>query len=115
MNGYQVDPEKMQGAADAIGRGSGHLGAMAEYCASLSSSADGAEFGEILAKFRGGYDAAAETQVTVLKDMQAKLGLTRDALETTKAAYETTDRTFGTGIGDFLGELDSPVGDEVVR
>ncbi|QFU87209.1 WXG100 family type VII secretion target [Amycolatopsis sp. YIM 10] len=115
MDGYQVDPEKLQGAADAIGRGSEHLGSMAEYCASLSSSADGAEFGELLAKFREGYDAAAETQVTVLKDMQEKLGLTRDALETTKAAYETTDSTFGTSIGDFLGEINSPVGTEVVR
>ena len=87
----------------------------AQLRASWSSSSDGAEVGELLAQFREGYDAAAETQVTVLKDMKEKLGLTRDALETTKAAYETTESTFGTSIGEFLGEINSPIGKDVVR
>ncbi|MGC7096847.1 hypothetical protein ACPZ19_19420 [Amycolatopsis lurida] len=110
MDGYQVDLEKLQGAADAIGRNAEHTGAMAEYCESLSSSSGGAEFGELFARFREGYDAAAETQVTVLKDMEKKLGLTRDALETAKATYESTESTYGAGIGEFLGEIKKPDG-----
>jgi len=104
MEGFQLDVGEIRNAADAVGRNSDYLGDMAKYCKSLGPSKDGAEFGELLAKFHKGYESVVKTQVEVLKDMKEKLGLTRDALEGTADDYSTND----SDAGDRFGEIEEP-------
>lgn len=107
MDGFQVQLGEIRKAADAVERNAGHLGDMADYCEEeLGASKAGTEFGDCLARFHQGYKSVVKTQVTVLKDMKEKLGLTADALSGTADDYSTSDEDAGDRFGD-VEEIDS--------
>ncbi|OKI36895.1 hypothetical protein A6A25_20590 [Saccharothrix sp. CB00851] len=63
---------------------------MADYCEGLAEQHG--SFGALMQHFHAGYDAAARTQVRVLREMRHKLFRTAEAVEATRETYLTAER-----------------------
>jgi len=105
MDGYQVDPDVLCTAADAIRRNATYVEKMADYCQSLSEN-DGA-FGELLQNFRHGYDTASGAQISVFDSMRQKLNQTGEAVDTAARAYDEREQKANSDVKALIDRLES--------
>lgn len=104
MDGYNVNTEELQAAADAIRRSATDVERMADYCQSLG--ANGGAFGALLQSFRDGYDAASTTQIRVLDNMRYKLKETAEAVDDARRAYKSKEQDVADELNSLLAQLE---------
>lgn len=111
VDGFEVATGELAGAQAGIDRNAGHLGAMADYCAGLTGQHG--SFGVLMQHFHTGYDAAARTQVRVLREMRHKVFRTAEAVGASRETYLAAERDVAVAMArleqQLVGARSSPL------
>ena len=112
MDELIVDPDQVDGAADALRRNSEYLTDMTDYAEQLRETAGGA-FGSIFGTWKANHDDATGRQATLLRTMREKLAATSEALHASATVYREVEARL-TQLNDTLtaelGTIEVPLG-----